>query len=355
MIDTIANGSISHTYPGTGTYDVTLWVGNSTGCGDDTTIQVYIGSATPAPTTNPLGPTLALCQGDTLIITAQIGFQGYLWSTGETSRSIQVTTPGTYEVRALGIDGCYSVPTTMTVTSRPSPLAPFLSLIGDPTFCEGDSVEIVAPFGASAYNWRPGGQTTQSIVVKQSGTYSVEIANQFNCFSPSTDTTITVISLPRPTIFRTAGTNILSSSDSGQTFSWYLNGNPIAVDSISFDAGILGSGTYTVKIMQDGCESELSDPFVFTANSITETWLGVLDIFPNPTTGVVNLKLESEKAISRQMYIYNLLGQEMLPVIEIPARQSWRGTVDLSAFPAGIYLLKISTGDHHSVCRIIKR
>lgn len=352
IIDTVGNGNMTYTFPGTGTYDVTLFIGNKFGCGDSITKQVFIGSSVPAPSITPAGSPLALCQNDTLNLCAPVGYQGYLWSTGETTICIDVTSPGTYSVRGLGIDGCYSAPTSVTVNSRTSPLKPFLSLMGSNDFCEGDSVEIVAPFGASAYLWNTG-ETTQSLVVKQAGTYSVKIANSFGCFSPPADTTIRVISVPQPVISQTTGTDTLTSSISGQSYSWFLNGNPIGNNSISIDAAAFGSGTYTVQISRDGCLSEVSDPYVFTATSIELGSLEVLQIYPNPTEGWVNIDLQRSKLDPIHIQVYNSLGQEILPALEVPDQHNWQGKIDLSSFPPGVYMIKLSSPKYSTIQRIL--
>lgn len=354
IIDTIANGNISHIYPSTGTYNVTLIIGNLEGCGDSITKQVFIGSLVPAPTLTPSGPQVDLCDGDTLSLSAQIGFQGYLWNTGATGQTIAITSPGTYSVRGLGIDGCYSVPTTITVTGRPAPLAPFISLIGQTEFCEGDSVELVAPFGASSYLWNTG-DVTQTIIAKTSGVYSVQIANSFGCLSPTSDTTITVLPIPpKPVISQASGTNWLTSSSMGQTYQWFHNGTPISPDSQAIDAGLYGAGNYTVTVINGMCDSEPSDPFAFTISALEEDWLGTMTVYPNPTQDVAVLDLKRVNLSPLSYRLYNAMGQRVLPISEIPAERTWRHKLDLSHLPAGVYMLRIQSSENFSTVRIIK-
>lgn len=47
--------------------------------------------------------------GDTLTLDANSGFTGYIWSTGETTQSIDVTQPGTYVLSATDANGCQQV------------------------------------------------------------------------------------------------------------------------------------------------------------------------------------------------------------------------------------------------------
>lgn len=345
VIDTISNGDIIFTYSSTGTFDVTLFVGNAGGCSDSTTKQVFIGSSVPPPVVTPGGPTLDLCQGDTLLLSAAIGYQGYAWNTGATTQTLEVTTPGIYSVRGLGIDGCFSIPTTIEVIERPSPPAPFISLVGEPQFCEGDSAQLVAPFGAASYLWNTG-DTTQTLTVRVSGTYSVQLTNTFGCLSPAADTTITVDIRPaKPTISQSSGSNILTSSSTGTTYRWFLDGMELDVDAQAIDAALYGSGTYTVQVINGECESELSDPLTVTLTSITEAWMGTLSIAPNPSNG--HFTLISPQTAIKSVALYDLAGRRLPAEIsysrhESQVRSDYRGLVILKVqTDRGIWVQKL--------------
>ena len=64
-----------------------------------------------------------ICQGNTVEIIADAGYDEYLWSTGETSQSIILDTPGTYEVTATNIYGNLNCSTTKTVIVSNSNIA----------------------------------------------------------------------------------------------------------------------------------------------------------------------------------------------------------------------------------------
>lgn len=48
----------------------------------------------------------AYCEGSTVTVTADPGYESYLWSTGETTQSIEVGETGTYTVTAISTTGC---------------------------------------------------------------------------------------------------------------------------------------------------------------------------------------------------------------------------------------------------------
>lgn len=74
-------------------------------CYDTTSFQLFTGEI-PEPEIYTTG---VICDNGIVQITAQNGFASYLWSTGQTSRTIAVTEPGTYTVtveRAYGNGSC---------------------------------------------------------------------------------------------------------------------------------------------------------------------------------------------------------------------------------------------------------
>lgn len=55
---------------------------------------------------NNLTQEISICQGDSVILSASTANINYLWNTGATTQSIQVSTSGFYKVTYLSIDGC---------------------------------------------------------------------------------------------------------------------------------------------------------------------------------------------------------------------------------------------------------
>ncbi|SFC59207.1 gliding motility-associated C-terminal domain-containing protein [Flexibacter flexilis DSM 6793] len=87
-----------------GTY--TLKVTNSTGCSSlasTTNVVVYA-----KIDTLPIQITGAVCENDTVTLTAPAGYSSYKWSRGDTSRSIRTGKTGTYRVAVINALGCPS-------------------------------------------------------------------------------------------------------------------------------------------------------------------------------------------------------------------------------------------------------
>ncbi len=114
------------------------------------------------------------------------GFDAYLWSDNQTSQSVSVTIAGNYAVQVQK-NGCWSDasdPVKITDPSQPS--KPKITFDNSQELCEGQSIQINAPEGFKYYEWS-NGETTQSISIDKSATYSVKVANCSNLFSEISD------------------------------------------------------------------------------------------------------------------------------------------------------------------------
>ncbi|MCW5907959.1 MAG: PKD domain-containing protein [Chitinophagales bacterium] len=129
-----------------------------------------------APPVN-LGPdinqTYSLCP---VILDAQNRFVSYLWSTGETTSSIEARKSGSYWVQTIDVFGRVSSD-TINVT------IPYLGMnVTDTLLCIGSSANIAPVLAASPYTylWNYA-QTTQSISVSTAGNYVCSITDNNNC------------------------------------------------------------------------------------------------------------------------------------------------------------------------------
>jgi gliding motility-associated-like protein len=70
-----------------------------------------------------------LCENTTIPIRADSGFDGYLWSTGQTSQTIYVSVPGNYSVTVSENHGAVVCTTTQTIAVVPSNMATISEVI----------------------------------------------------------------------------------------------------------------------------------------------------------------------------------------------------------------------------------
>ncbi len=144
-----------------GTYTVT----GTSSCGTaSNTITITAGSV-PSISISP-GTAVNICSGQSATLTAS-GATTYLWSTGATTASINVSTAGNYTVTSSNACGSDTVVVNVTVTNTPSVSITSTAMV----ICPGQSATLTAS-GASSYSWS-GGQTGNSITVNTAGVYTV--------------------------------------------------------------------------------------------------------------------------------------------------------------------------------------
>jgi len=73
-------------------------------------------------------------------------------------------------------------------------------------------------------------------------------------------------------------------------------------------------------------------------------------IYPNPTKGILNIKITGVDKVNGQISIYNIVGK----LIEKAELSDNYQTFDLSAQPNGIYIMQIKIEDKVSSWKIIK-
>ncbi|HLP72987.1 MAG TPA: hypothetical protein VK155_08810, partial [Bacteroidales bacterium] len=204
----------------------------------------------PAVIITPSDPT-TFCQGGSVTLASSAG-TSYLWSTGEAIQSITITATGSYSVTVTDANGCSATSAPTVVTVNPLPIAT-ITPAGPTTFCQGGSV-ILTSSPANSYLWNSG-ETTQSITVAATGSYSVTVTDVNGCSAASTSTDVTVNTLPiatitpaGPTTFCQGGSVTLTSS-AGISYLW-------STGETSQSITVTVTGSYSVSVTDvNGCSA----------------------------------------------------------------------------------------------------
>ena len=131
-----------------------------------------------------LGNDTTACEGDTVTLDAGNGYDSYLWSTGSTLQTIDVTQTDNYSVTVTN-NGNQAVD-SINVTFNPNPVVD----LGADTIVTVDSLLLDAGAGFDSYLWSTG-ETSQTIYVNNTGTYSVTVIDINGC-SGSDTVTVTI-------------------------------------------------------------------------------------------------------------------------------------------------------------------
>ncbi len=227
-----------------GTYTCTIT--SSGNCSATTPPVTITTSGTPAIITPASSTTF--CQGGSVTLNGSAA-PNYTWSTGATSNSINVNTGGTYTLTVTD-NGCTSDTTvTVTVNTLPTP-----TITGPTSACSGQPLSLSAGT-YSSYSWSSG-QTTASINVTSTGTYTVTVTDANGC-TGSDSQAATINANPTPAISGTlqfcSGLSTTISGPAG--FSSYLWNGGSTSASLSVSAG----GNYTVTVTDaNGCTGSTS-------------------------------------------------------------------------------------------------
>ncbi len=197
----------------------------STDGGDDPVLSV---TASASPTT--------ICSGSSVQLSSTPGggtSYTYSWvsnpsgfTSTEQNPTVTPTATTTYTVTVSQGTSTASASVKVTVNTLPTAT---LTITGDTTFCEGDSVTFKAvTAGSNKYQWMDNGvdisgATTYKYVAKESGYYSVEITNS-TCTATSEPVTVTVNPAPEAyageDVEIITGESVTLTASGGGTYLW---------------------------------------------------------------------------------------------------------------------------------------
>jgi gliding motility-associated-like protein len=122
-----------------------------------------------------------LCSGETRTLTAARGYT-YLWSTGSTAGSINITDTGSYSVIVTDGHGCVSKDGVRVTNFLSVPMG---FLPADTAICSYGKLEITPTATFRSYVWSTG-STDESVTIAKPGTYWLEVTDDSSCVGTDT-------------------------------------------------------------------------------------------------------------------------------------------------------------------------
>ncbi len=223
--------------------------------GCDSVITRYL-TIYPTPIIS-LGTDKLICDGTSLTLDAGTGAT-YLWSTGASTRTIDVTTAGTYFVHVTTAAGC-EARDTIVVTTTPSPV---VNLGINIAVCAGTPVTLDAGNPGATYLWNTGA-TTQSIQATSAGIYFVTVTAN-TCVDMDTIqvsyNALPVVNLGADLDICTSDTVTISAGNPGATYLWNTGATTQTIR-------VNMAGTYSVEVTNtNGCVN--TDAIIVTNKAI---------------------------------------------------------------------------------------
>lgn len=296
-----------------------------------------------------------LCAGtsQTYSVVNDPGATSYTWllpsgTTGSsTTNTIGVITgsiSGTISVTANNACGSSSA-STLNVTLNPTPTA--TAGPSQTITCVSTNVNLTGS-GVSTYTWSgPGivsGGNTSSPVVNMAGTYSL-VGSTGGCNS-NTATVNVLTNTIAPTVTAASnsslicgppfqGTATLTATGSAATYSWMPSGSGASISvspSVTTTYSVIATGS-------NGCTNMATIiQNVSTCTGIQQFEVGSwqLEVYPNPTSGIVTIKAKA----GLQIHVYNVTGELILNT-ELKTEMA---EINLTDQANGIYLIKAGSG-----------
>ncbi|MBD0254152.1 MAG: T9SS type A sorting domain-containing protein [Cytophagales bacterium] len=296
----------------------------------------------------PVAADTSRCGNGTVTLTAS-GCHNYRWYDAQgtlLSSGLTFTTPELSKTTTFYVSGvhndCEGPRTAVKVTVHLLPSTPLVTASGPTAFCVGDSLVLSATPGCAAYLWSTG-ETSQSIVVREPGSYSVKTSNyvcnscdRYTCESlPSKPVVVKVHALPAAPEIVQVCADTLRAVPAGKVFAWYRDGVLLPFTSRSILAEQTGS--YTVKVRDtNGCFSEQSASYAFMLEPACFT------VYPNPNQGNFNVKVNGNHKVLK-LEIVTLREGKLLWKTDLPKAECRLNVSINLVLPKGIYLVKLHT------------
>jgi len=246
------------------------------------------------------------------------------------------------------------VVTTDTIHVYPSQQMPVLTVTGNLSFCEGDSLVLTSsePIGNQWYvdGTTLTGDTNATYVVTQSGLYFLTVTNSYGCSATAymSDTVHVYGNPPHPTILIAGDT--LKCLLAGYNYQWLLNDTAIAGETNFYTVPAV-TGNYSIVIStSQGC-SDTSQVLFFIVTGVNSgPVMQEVLIYPNPANKT--LHIESEVLRNAVLKLKDITGKTVFEKEFFTVTHHLHESIDVSMLDKGIYFLELN-GDGKNVVRKI--
>ena len=326
---------------GPGTYILTV---SNSNCGASSdTVVISNGTATGFLSTLKD----SLCRGDStqLLVTVQGPQQSGHWSSANSLSDTTSLNPYAKPRRTTTYYYNYDLDTYHPCPTRDSitivNLTPSSRLGRDTTLCNGATLDLRVVNGGPPnpndhYLWSTN-DTTPTITVSASNTYSLTVTGLHNCAASDTIVVTAVnlsVNLGRDTISCVDLT--FNAGNAGASYLWSdgTTGQTFTRPADNVDT------TYSVVISSNGCST--SDTIHLSiCEGIDELDASLATIYPNPSAGHFTLSINNNAAQDMTIEIISMTGKKELVLRHENVAGNYEKQFDLSSMAKGIYYIRL--------------
>ena len=327
---------------GEGIYYISYIVGTDSTCGTSYSKPVQI---LPFPELYVSNDT-AVCTQQTVTLEAWGEPGSYLWSTGDTTSSINyyATAERELTVTLTAENGCINNDTVLITMRDPI----LLGIEGDTSYCRG--VTYTAPDGFVYYKWDYNDTEGQDITVPNTGEYVIYVTDSFGC--SSFDTLIVTIK-PTPNIVFDDMYTIYSDQSitigvsSNYDIYYWNDGNDNYQRTFSGSDLGFGEHQFSLFASYNGCtDSDTTIINVLDAINVNKIDNNInFNIYPNPANSSINVETNSNASIE----IIDSKGAKIFNSTLVKGSNN----IDIKTFNEGVYFVKLISNDKVSVQRLV--
>lgn len=204
---------------------------------------------------------------------------------------------------------------------------------------------------------------TNTILVTASNTVatSTQVTFELQTDNYGSETTWKLFK-PNGSVFAQGGPYTNSTSSPLRTFNWNLqdmNCYRLEIYDAYGDGFCCNYGQGYYKVLSNG-QTVLQGGTFTSAEvkpfSINTSMAGIgtnelersLNVYPNPTTGLVNLEYSLDQGAKVKVVISDVVGKVVMERTILPASGARRETLDINNLSNGVYILKVNAGDHQA-------
>ena len=337
--------------------DYSVFATDAAGCsGYSSVVSVYVFTA-PNPVVTSSGPT-SFCPGGQVQLCGPTGFVQYQWTDGSTTPCVSYNNAGQTELTVVDANGCSA--TSPTIPYDVYALStPVITVSGPTEFCLGGSVILDVGSGWASILWSSG-NTTPSVTVTQTGSYSVIVMDQNGCIDSSliASPIAVTVTTAHPSVTIT-GTTIAVTTPyvSYQWHEWlYDTQDSILAGATSQSYTAKGNGCFFVEVVDAGGCPGVSDTFCIRNVGFEEAAFAEnVRIFPNPVSDFVDVSFNNLSASPVSVYITDLSGRLVRNLANDEKGKEVKLHLSIDNISGGTYLLWIESGKQRIAEKIIKR
>jgi PKD repeat protein len=261
---------------------------------------------------------------------------------------INYANAGTYQIKLIAINGANSDTLIQSITVNPTPSVNAGNDIG---VCIGSSVTLNANVnGNLTYNWSPATTLTtptlsQTLATPIADTDYIITVNDGLC-SASDTVSVMVWPLPNIPIITQVGNNLEATSGFAG-YQWYENNAIINGETQSVFTPV-NNGNYSVDVFDtNGCIAT-SQAFNFVIQGMYAVSNNEINIYPNPSTSVLNIEVKYLTSYSL-IEMINTQGQIVFSK-KVNAKNT---SINIETLPKGIYFVKLIDDKNWQVKKVI--